>query len=94
MFPKYPKDFTVFENPIYTNVQLTIDGVNYLDQTINASCARFLQQQLVASDLDSGLECTKEYESSLIQERNKTDGTRYTNTLTDVTSFMFNIQTE
>ena len=29
MLPKYPNDFTVFENPIYTNVQLTIDGVVY-----------------------------------------------------------------
>ena len=34
MFPKYPNDFNVFENPIYTNVQVTIDGVNYPDQVI------------------------------------------------------------
>ena len=61
---------------------------------INSNGARFLQQQLVASDLDSGLECTKEYENSLIQDRNKSDGTRYTNTLSDETSFMHNIQTE
>ena len=60
MFPKYPNGSTVFENPIYTNVQLKIDGVNYPDQVINTYGARFLQQQHVASDLDSGLECAKE----------------------------------
>ena len=94
MFPKYTNDFTIFENPMYNNVQLTVDGVNYPDQPINTYGARFLQQQLVASDLDQGLECTKEYEDSLIMDRNKPDGTRYVNTLRDGTSFMLNVQTE
>ena len=94
MFPKHDNDYTVFENPVYDNVQLTVNGRNFPDEVVSTQGARFLQYQLVASDLSGGLECTKEYEDSIVMAKNAADGTRYTNGLSDATSFMFNIQCE
>lgn len=95
MFPKHPNDITVFNNPMYQNVQLRINSVNYPDQAFSTMDARFLQYQLNAAELDGNLECTKELLDSLTQTRNdpKT-GKRYSNTLSDTTSFMCNFQLE
>ena len=94
MFPKHDNDYTVFENPCYDNLQLTVNGRNLPDEVVNTQGARFLQYQLVASDLSGGLECTKEFEDSIVMAKNTTDGTRYSNGLSDATSFMFNVQCE
>ena len=94
MFPKHDNDYTVFENPCYDNLQLTVNGRNLPDEVVNTQGARFLQYQLVASDLSGGLECTKEYEDSIVMAKNTSDGTRYSNCLSDATSFMFNVQCE
>ncbi len=94
MFPKHDNDYTVFENPIYSNLQLTVNGKNMPDEVVDSQGARFLQQQLVASDLSGGLECTKEYEDSIVMARNTDAGQRYNNTLSDGTSFMWNVQAE
>ena len=94
MFPKHDNDYTVFENPIYDNMQLTVNGRNLPDEVVSTQGARFLQYQLIASDLSGGLECTKEYEDSIVMAKNTSDGTRYANTLSDGTSFMFNVQCE
>ena len=94
MFPKHSNDYTCFDNPIYHNLQLTINGKNYPDEPVSTLGARFLQYQLVASELDGGIQCTKEFEDSLTMPKNKDDGTRYKNTLSDASSFMLNIQTE
>lgn len=94
MFPKHDNDFTVFENPIYQNLQLTVNGKNMPDEVVDSTGARFLQQQLIASDLDGGLECTKEYEDSIVMAKNTDAGVRYQNSLSDGTSFMWNVQCE
>lgn len=94
MFPKHDNDYTIFENPIYSNLQLTVNGKNMPDEVVDSQGARFLQQQLVASDLSGGLECTKEYEDSIVMSRNTDLGQRYLNTLSDGTSFMWNVQAE
>ena len=94
VFPKHANDYTCFDNPIYHNLQLTINGKNYPDEPVSTLGARFLQYQLVASELDGGIQCTKEFEDSLTMPKNKDDGTRYKNTLSDASSFMLNIQTE
>ena len=94
MFPKHDNDYTVFENPIYNNVQLTVNGKNLPDEPVSTQGARFLQYQLIASDLSGGLQCTKEYEDSIIRSKNDSGGIRYKNCLSDGTSFMFNIQCE
>ena len=95
LFPKHSNDYTCFDNPIYHNVQLTINGQNYPDEPISTLGARFLQYQLVASELDGGIQCTKEYEDSLTMiKNNETTGNRFKNTLSDASSFMINIQTE
>ena len=94
MFPKHDNDYTIFENPIYNNVQLTVNGKNLPDEPVSTQGARFLQYQLIASDLSGGLQCTKEYEDSIIMSKNDSGGIRYKNCLSDGTSFMFNIQCE
>ena len=94
MFPKYDNDYTVFENPIYNNLQLTVNGKNMPDEVVSSQGARFLQQQLIASDLSGGLECTKEFEDSIVMAKNASGGTRYANSLSDGTSFMWNVQCE
>ena len=70
MFPKHDNDYTIFENPIYSNMQLTVNGKNMPDEVVDSQGARFLQQQLIASDLSGGLECTKEYEDSMVMIKN------------------------
>ena len=94
MFPKYDNDYTVFENPIYNNLQLTVNGKNMPDEAVSSQGARFLQHQLIASDLSGGLECTKEFEDSIVMAKNTSSGTRYSNCLSDGTSFMWNVQCE
>ena len=94
LFPKYNNDRTVFENPCYDNLQLIVDGKNFPDEVLNSTSARFLQYQLIASDLHQGIECTKEFEDSITMAKNDGSGVRYANTLSDGTSFMWNVQTE
>ena len=94
VFPKNDNDITVFENPIYSNLQLTVNGKNMPDEVVDSQGARFLQQQLVASDLSGGLECTKEFEDSMVMAKNTPEGTRYANCLSDGTSFIWNVQAE
>ena len=94
MFPKYDNDYTVFENPVYNNMQLTINGKNMPDEVVSSQGARFLQHQLIAGDLSGGLECTKEFEDSIVMAKNTSSGNRYANCLSDGTSFMWNVQCE
>ena len=93
-FPKHPNDLTVFENPVYQNLQLRINNKNYPDKVLSTVGAEFLQMQLIASDLDGSIECCQEFEDSYTQDRNASDGTRYTNTLSDCSSFLWNVQLE
>ena len=74
MFSRHDQDYTVFENPCYNNLQLTINGRNVPDETLDTTEARFLHYQLAASDLDGSIQCTKEYEDSIIQAKNDSDG--------------------
>ena len=94
VFPKHSNDYTCFDNPIYHNVQITINGQNYPDEPVSTLCSIFLKYQLVASELDGGIQCTKEFEDSLTMIKNKDDGSKFKNTLSDASSFMLNIQTE
>ena len=94
MFPKHDNDYPVFENPVYNNVQLTVNVKHLANEPASTQGARFLQYQLIASDLAGGLHPTKEYENSIIMARNDSSGVRYKNCLSGGTSFMFNIQTE
>ena len=52
MFPRHDQDYTVFENPMYNNLQITINGRNVPDEVVDTTDARFLHYQLVASDID------------------------------------------
>jgi hypothetical protein len=97
MFPRNPNDVTVFENIMYQNVQVTIKNKNYPDEGITTVGARFLQLQLVASELDGSVEPTAEYERSLTEEKNQGQARNYArkrNMTADASSFMLNIQLE
>ena len=94
VFPKNPNDMTVFENPMYDNLQLRIDNKNYPDKSLSTIGAEFLQMQLIASDLDGPIQCTQEFEDSYTQSKNAADGTRFKNTLRDCSRFMWNMQLE
>ncbi len=95
MFPKHHNDLTVFENPVYQNCFLNIGGKNFPDENVSTIGARFFENQLTAGDLDGiTLQCTKEFEDSMTMPKNDANGVRYRNTLSDASSFVFNIQTE
>ena len=95
MFPKHHNDLTVFENPVYQNCYLNIGGKNFPDENVSTIGARFFENQLTAGDLDAiALQCTKEFEDSMTMPKNDANGVRYKNTLSDASSFVFNIQTE
>lgn len=94
LFPKNPSDVTVFDNPVYENLQLRIDNKNYPDKPLSTLGAEFLQMQLIASDLDGPIQCTQEFEDSYTQAKNSSDGTRYKNSLRDASRFMWNLQLE
>ena len=95
MFPKHHNDLTVFENPVYQNCFLNIGGKNFPDENVSTIGARFFENQLTAGDLDAiTLSCTKEFEDSMTMPKNDANGVRYKNTISDATSFVFNIQTE
>lgn len=94
-FPRHDNDYTVFENPFLQNLQLTINGRNVPDEAVSSTGPQFLHEQLVASDLDGGLQTTKEYEDSLTMTRNnETTQARFENKLSDNTSFLWNVQLE
>ena len=94
MFPRHDQDYTVFENPMYNNLQLTINGRNVPDEVVDTTDARFLHYQLVASELDGSIQCTQEYEDSIIMPKNDSEGKRFKNCLSDCTAFMWNVQLE
>ena len=95
MFPKHHNDLTVFENPVYQNCYLNIGGKNFPDENVSTIGARFFENQLTAGDLDAiTLTCTKEFEDSMTMPKNDINGKRYRNTLSDASSFVFNIQAE
>ena len=95
MFPRHDNDYTIFENPFLQNLQLTVNGRNVPDEAVSTTGPQFLHQQLIASDLDGGLQTTKEYEDSLTMTRNNEEtGARFNNKLSDNTSFMWNVQLE
>ena len=57
----------MFKNPIYNNVQLTVNGKNLLDEPVSTQGARFLQYQLIASDLEGQIQagyCYDGYDSN------------------------------
>ncbi len=93
-FPHKDANLTCFENPMYANLQLRIDGTNYPEEVFNTNDARFYQNQLIASDLDGAAECTQEFEESITMPRNAKDGSVYANTLRDNTAFLWEVPLE
>lgn len=94
MFPRRPGDITCFENPCIDNFYIKALGVQYPDKVGSTLGARFLQDQLVAADLDGGLKPTRELVDSYTMVKNDGNGVRYKNSLSDATSFCAIIQTE
>ena len=93
-FPKDSNSCTCYENPMLKNLQLTIDGKLYPVKSIETVGERFFNMALTASNLDEHDEATEEYEDSLTRPLNADDGTRFSRTKNDQTSFIPPIQLE
>ena len=83
----------VFENLVYNNSQLTLNGHNLPDEVVDSQGARFVQQQFITSDLSSWLEYTKQFEDSIAMDKNISSRTPYVYSLSDGTLFTENIFT-
>jgi hypothetical protein len=95
VFPKTPHQITCFENPMLQNLQLKIDGDFIPNKAYSTTGARFLQEQLILTDLDGNLQATKEYTESIVNMRNNpVGGARWQNSLGDDTSFIAIFSTE
>jgi hypothetical protein len=79
---------------MYQNIQVTIGNTNYPDNPFTTIGPRFVQYQLIASDLDGPIEPTKEYLNSISRAKNSATGKRLERFLNDESSFMINIQLE
>ena len=77
----------VFENSVYNNSQLTLNGHNLPDEVVDSQGARFVQQQFITSDLSSWLEYAKQFEDSIAMDKNINNGTPYVYSLSDGTLF-------
>jgi hypothetical protein len=78
-----------------TNLQLKIGETLYPNKAYSTVSARYLQEQLIISDLDGALQATDSYTASIVNLRNNPDtGARWNNSLTDDTDFLALFQTE
>ena len=94
VFPKTDHQLTVFENPMQHGLQIKIAGELYPNERVSTLGPRFLQEQLIIADLDGILQATDELTNSYVQPKNRPDGTRFGNSLSDDTSFIALFQTE
>jgi hypothetical protein len=95
VFPKTPHQITCFENPMLQQLQLKIDGDFIPNKAYTTTGPRFLQEQLILTDLDGNLQATKEYTESIVNMRNNPrTGERWQNSLGDDTSFIAIFSTE
>jgi hypothetical protein len=94
MFPKHSNDYTVFENPCIDQFALRVMGVQYPERVISSLGPRFYQMELTAADLDGPLRPTNEFIDSYTMKKNTEDGTPYSFSLRDGTSFALIIQRE
>jgi hypothetical protein len=95
VFPKTSHQVTVFENPMLQQLQLKVDGDFIPNRAYTTTGPRFLQEQLILTDLDGNLQATKEYTESIVNMRNDPKGgARWANSLGDDTSFISIFSTE
>jgi hypothetical protein len=95
VFPKTSHQITVFENPMLQQLQLKIDGDFIPNKSYTTTGPRYLQEQLILTDLDGNLQATKEYTESIVNLRNNPKtGERWANSLADDTSFISVFSTE
>ena len=83
----------VFENLVYNNSQLTLNGHNLPDEVVDSHGARFVQQQFITSDLSSWLEYAKQFEDSIAMDKDISSRTPYVYSSSDGTLFTENIFT-
>lgn len=95
LFSKHHKDLTVFENPVYLNCSLNINGKNFPDENVSTISARFFESQLTVGDFDTiTFSYTKKFEDSMTILKYDANRVRYKTTISYATSFVFFIQTK
>lgn len=86
-FPKTSNQPTYFDNPVPESLQLKIANRFIPPKAFSTASPRFLQEQLMLSELDGGPQPTSELNNSVILERNDPNtGLRHANTISDAAS--------
>jgi hypothetical protein len=95
-YPKTPNQRTVFENPCQVGVYLKVDNQQIPNEGYDTTGIIHLQDQIGIANLDGPLNPSPDFENSIINEHNKPDpgNPRYTNCLSDDTSYIAEFQTE
>jgi hypothetical protein len=93
-FPKTSNQLTVFENPIQDGAQLKIDNKFLPSESYSTTGTIHRRDQITLAELDENINPSKEFTDSIGLSKNKNDGTRYTNSLRDDTSYTPQFQTE
>jgi hypothetical protein len=101
-FPKTPHQITVLQNPSLVGCQLKLNGQFIPNEGFDTHSVAHLQDQVSIANLDGPLNCTKDFENSIMLEHNRPidpklgdlSGKRWENALTDDTSYLCQFQTE
>jgi hypothetical protein len=93
-FPKTSHEITCLQNPSQTRMQLKLNNVNIPNEGFDTHSVAHLKDQMGTASLDGPLNCTRDFENSVMLEHNQPDGTRWGNALTDDTSYLCQFQCE
>jgi hypothetical protein len=101
-FPKTAHQITVLQNPSLVGTQLKLNGQFIPNEGFDTHSVAHLQDQVEIANLDGPLNCTKDFENSIMLEHNRPidpklgddSGARWANALTDDTSYLCQFQTE
>ena len=86
-----PGSQTCYLNPMLNNLQFICDGVGYPHKPFeNTYNSRFYTTMMRAGDQENFFEADNDYKNSIFRKT----GSRYKNTLSDISSFMITFQTE
>jgi hypothetical protein len=93
-FPKTSNEITCLQNPSQTGMQLKLNNTFIPNEGFDTHSVGHLKDQMGTASLDGPLNCTNDFENSVVLEHNQPDGTRWANALTDDTSYLVQFQCE
>jgi hypothetical protein len=93
-FPNTANEITCLQNPSMIGMQMKLDGTFIPNEGFDTHSVEHLHDQVAIANLDGPLNCSLDYENSIVLEHNQPNGTRWSNALTDDTSYLCQFQTE